>query len=122
MKAALARRGAAGAVDELIARDAERRELLPRLEERRAEQNRVSEEIAETKRAGGNADQTIAAMRELAAEIKDLERNLAGIEEGIDALLPELPNLPEAEAPEGAADASAEPEADASGEPGTVEG
>jgi seryl-tRNA synthetase len=107
VKAALARRGAAAAVDELIARDAERRELLPRLEERRAEQNRVSEEIAETKRAGGNAEQTIAAMRELAAEIKDLERNLAGIEEGIDALLPELPNLPEADAPEGAAEEDA---------------
>ena len=107
MKAALARRGAADAVDELIARDGERRELLPRLEERRAEQNRVSEEIAEAKRSGHDASETIAAMRDLAAEIKDLEQSLARVEEGIDFLLPGLPNLPEPEAPEGETDEDA---------------
>jgi seryl-tRNA synthetase len=63
VKAALARRGAAEAVDELAELDAKRRALLPEIEERRARQNRVSEEIAEAKREGRDATATIAAMR-----------------------------------------------------------
>jgi seryl-tRNA synthetase len=60
--------------------DERRRQLLPRVEERRAEQNRVSEQIAEAKREGGEPTEQIAAMRELAAEIKSLEQELAGVE------------------------------------------
>jgi seryl-tRNA synthetase len=101
VKAALARRGAAETVDELLALDRKRRELLPQIEERRAQQNRVSEEIAEAKRAGREADQAIAAMREVAAEVKKLEEELASVETRIDDLLATLPNLPDPDAPPG---------------------
>ncbi len=52
---ALARRGAADALDELLELDARRRELLPETESRRAAQNQASEEIADRKRAGEDA-------------------------------------------------------------------
>jgi len=99
----LARRGAVWAdrVDELIALDERRRELLPRIEERRAERNRVSDEIAEAKRAGVDASETIASMRDLAAKTKELEEELARVQERIDELLPTLPNLPDPTATEG---------------------
>ena len=42
-RAALARRGAAEALDELLRLDERRRELLPEVEERRARQNRASD-------------------------------------------------------------------------------
>lgn len=108
MKAALARRGAAARVDELIALDERRRSLLPRVEERRAEQNRVSDEIAEAKRAGSEPAQKIAAMRALAAEIKELEEELSQIEREIDELLPTLPNLPDPSVPDGETEEDAE--------------
>ena len=71
---ALARRGAADRLDELLRLDERRRETLPELEEGRARRNRVSEEIAQLKREGKEADQPIAEMRELGATLKEIGR------------------------------------------------
>src|SRR4051794_2074075 len=100
-RAALARRGMAEQLDELLALDERRRELLPQVEERRARQNAASDSIAETKRAGGDAEEAIAEMRGVAAEVKQLEAELAEVEEKRDALAATLPNLPHADAPDG---------------------
>jgi seryl-tRNA synthetase len=108
VKAALARRGAAASVDELVTLDAERRRLLPLIEERRAEQNRVSEEIAAAKRAGAEPTEKLGAMRELAAEIKQLEEQLGQVKARTDSLLPTLPNLPDPSAPYGDSEEDAE--------------
>jgi seryl-tRNA synthetase len=111
VKAALARRGAPAAleaIDELLLLDARRRQLLPEIEQRRARQNRVSDEIAEAKRAGRDAAEAIAAMRELAGETKNLEQELADLEEQIERLLPGLPNLPHPAAPVGETEEDAE--------------
>jgi seryl-tRNA synthetase len=101
VKAALARRGAADAVDGLLALDERRRELLPRVEGGRARQNEASEAIARAKREGGDAAGQIAEMRELAAEIKRLEAELAEVERERDELALTLPNIPEPDAPDG---------------------
>jgi seryl-tRNA synthetase len=108
VKAALARRGAAGAIDELLRLDERRRELLPQVEGGRARQNRASEAIAEAKREGRDAEGEIAEMRELAAEIKRLESELSDVERARDELALSLPNLPEPEAPEGETEEDAE--------------
>jgi seryl-tRNA synthetase len=47
-------------------------------------------------------------MRELAAEIKGLEEELAGVDERIEAVLPTLPNLPDPSAPDGMSEDDAE--------------
>ncbi len=52
VKAALARRGAAEQVDELLALDARRRELLPRIEGAQAERKTISKQIGEAKQRG----------------------------------------------------------------------
>ncbi|CAN5199571.1 serine--tRNA ligase [soil metagenome] len=100
----LARRNAAEALDELLALDAKRRELLPRVEEGRARRNKVSEEIAAAKRAGESADEAIASMREFGGEIKQLESDLAVVELRHEELALGLPNLPHPDAPEGGED------------------
>ena len=79
-RAALARRGAAEALDELLRLDHRRRELLPEVEERRARQNRASDQIAEAKRSGEDAEPLIAEMRQVSAEVKELEAELAEVE------------------------------------------
>jgi seryl-tRNA synthetase len=103
-RAALARRGAAEALDELLALDARRRDLLPRVEEGRARRNAVSEEIAEAKRSGEDAEARIAEMRELGGEIRKLEGELAEVEARRDELAATLPNLAHPDAPDGGED------------------
>ena len=101
---ALARRGAAADLDRLLELDARRRELLPEVEGRRAEQNRASDEIAAAKRAGGDAAEVIARMRDLSAEVKSMQAELAAVEGERDELAATLPNLPHPDAPDGGED------------------
>ena len=100
-RAALARREADGPLDELLALDERRRELIPQIEDRQAEQNKASEQIAEAKRAGEDADETIAAMKEVSAQVKALSGELAEVEGQISELAGTLPNLPDPGAPDG---------------------
>jgi len=100
VRAALARRGAADALDERLALDARRRELLPRLEELRATQNTASDRIAEAKRSGDDASKAIEEMRGVAAEVKQLQSEVGSVEERLQAALAGVPNPPDPSAPE----------------------
>ncbi|HYZ30363.1 MAG TPA: serine--tRNA ligase [Thermoleophilaceae bacterium] len=95
VRAALARRGAAGAVDEVLELDERRREILPQLEGLRAQRNEASEAIGRAKRSGQDAAEAIAQMREVGAQIKSRESELALVEAGLDEKMASLPNLPD---------------------------
>jgi seryl-tRNA synthetase len=100
-RAALARRGVPGdTLDELLALDARRRELLPELEGLRAEKNTASKRIGELQRAGEDAAEAIVAVRSVGEREKALEAEIADVEERRDTLLASLPNLPDPEAPD----------------------
>jgi seryl-tRNA synthetase len=100
VRAALARRGAADALDELLSLDARRREILPRLEELRATQNAASERIAQAKREGEDASAAIAEMKGVAAEVKELQAEVGDVEGRLQAALAGVPNPPDPSAPE----------------------
>jgi seryl-tRNA synthetase len=100
VRAALARRGAADSIDEVLRLDARRRELLPELEQLRATQNRASERIAEAKRAGEDATAAIDEMREVAARVKQLQAEVAEVDERLKSALAAVPNVPDASVPE----------------------
>jgi seryl-tRNA synthetase len=100
VRAALARRGAADVLDDLLSLDARRRELLPRLEELRATQNAANDKIAEAKRSGGDASAAIDEMRGVAAEVKKLQAEVAEVEERLQGALAGVPNPPDPSAPE----------------------
>ena len=78
VKAALARRGAGGEVDELLALDARRRELLPQVEDAQAERNAASKRIGEIKREGGDAEAEIAAVGRAARDDRRGQRGAGG--------------------------------------------
>jgi seryl-tRNA synthetase len=105
VRAALARRGeeAAAGLDRVIELDARRRELLPELEGLRAEQNEANARIRSATDPGLREEE-IAAMREVAARAKELERDLAGVEERLREALAPLPNLPDPSAAPGPED------------------
>ncbi|MGO0123455.1 serine--tRNA ligase [Desulfothermobacter acidiphilus] len=103
-------------VDRLLEVDARWREHLTRLQELRSQHNRASEEIARCKQAGGEAGELIAAMRQLSHQVLEVEREVNGLEQELNQLLLELPNLPHPSVPPGA-DASHNVEVRRWGEP-----
>ena len=97
------KKGEPAPVDEIVQLDAHRRETLTRLEQLKAEQNRRSAAMAKAR------DQAaIDALRGLKDEVKALEQKLAPIDAHLNALLLEVPNLPDPSVPEGK-DLSANP-------------
>jgi seryl-tRNA synthetase len=88
-----------GIVDDVLALDARRRELLPELEGMRGEQKRASEAIAAAKRSGEDAAGAIEAMRGVAGRIKEMGAEVGAVEERLDATLATLPNLADPTAP-----------------------
>lgn len=101
VRAALARRGAADRIDELLELDRRRRELLPGIEGARSERKAASEKIGEAKKQGLEAEAEVARVRDLKAEIEKLEGELEAVESELSALSAALPNLPEDDAPDG---------------------
>src|SRR3954452_15724718 len=101
VKAALARRGAAEQVDELLALDARRRELLPEVENAQAERKTLSKQIGERKQAGEDAEELMATVQGLKERIESGKAELEQVEAKLDELALTLPNLPDPDAPEG---------------------
>ncbi len=90
------KKGEAAPVDNILELDAERRELLTTLENLKADQNRRSAAMAKTR------DQAaIEEVRRIKDEAKVLEQRLAPIDDKLNALLLEVPNLPDPSVPEG---------------------
>ncbi|MBJ6746291.1 serine--tRNA ligase [Streptococcus sp. 121] len=101
-QAKLATRGVDAAIlDKMKELDEQRRELLVQVEEEKAKRNTVSAEIAQAKRNNENADDKIAAMQALSAEIKELDARLATIDQELQDILVTLPNLPHESVPVG---------------------
>ncbi len=101
VKAALARRGAAEQVDELLALDARRRELLPEVENAQAERKTLSKQIGEKKKAGEDTEELMATVQGLKERIESAKEELEQVEAKLDELALTLPNIPDPAAPEG---------------------
>jgi seryl-tRNA synthetase len=100
VRAALTRRGAAEAVDELLDADRRWRELNTRFEELRAEQNAVGKQIGEAKRSGADAGEAMERSAALKAELGPLGEEARAAEERVQQLVIALPNLPDRSAPD----------------------
>jgi seryl-tRNA synthetase len=100
VEAALKTRSADLSLGDFKNLDSERRRVLSSVEALKAQKNSASEEIARTKDKSQVAD-TIAAMKQLTAEIKEREEQLNTIQPALDALLMTIPNLPAHSTPVG---------------------
>jgi seryl-tRNA synthetase len=101
VREAMRHRGADLDLDAFLLLDEKRRAGLQQIETLRHRRKVVSEEIARMKKAGQNADGSMAEMREVGATIKALEISLAQDQERLDATLMTIPNLPHASVPVG---------------------
>jgi seryl-tRNA synthetase len=81
--------------------DQKRRDTLQQAETLRHKRNVVSEQVAKLKKAGEDADDIVAEMRTVSAQIKALDKNLSANEEIVRSILMGLPNIPHASVPVG---------------------
>jgi len=85
--------------------DERRRGLIGEVEELKAERNRGSLEVARRKKAAENVDDLLTRLSQVAGRISDLDGELRGADEEIDAIVQRLPNVPHSSVPVGAKDA-----------------
>ena len=101
VRAALARRGDEGRLDEVLRLDEEWRAATTTAEGLRAEQKTASEQIAQAKRSGEDAGPLLERMREMSAEVKTHTERAREAEERLQEALATLPNLPDPSAADG---------------------
>ena len=100
VRAGLAKRGEEDApIDEILALDVRRRELIQDTDSARHFRNEVSRRIGEERRRP--TDEEIQQMRSTGDRISELETEARDVERRLRDLMLGLPNLPLAEVPEG---------------------
>ena len=109
MRAALARRrdpALDAILEQLLALDLRRRELLTTVEALKAERNAMSDEVAKKKKAKEPADDLLATLKASGDRVKLLDADVNGVDAELERLLMVVPNLPLADVPEGDATAN----------------
>lgn len=102
VKEKLATRGVdAKEIDDLLALDQKRRDLIVKSETMKANRNTVSDEISQLKRNKEDASDKIAQMKQVSADIKALDEQLTAIAEDVSDKTSRLPNIPNDEVPVG---------------------
>jgi seryl-tRNA synthetase len=104
VRKSLADRQTPGPVDEILALDVRRRDLLSEIERLRAEQNAAGKKIGAAKDPADRA-RMIDEMKGVSSRVDELAPTLREVEERLDALVMEIPNIPDAATPYGESEA-----------------
>lgn len=88
-------------VDDAIALDKKRREIIGEVEKLKAENNKVSGEIAKMKKEGKDASSIIAEMKTVSDKVKAFDEELSKIDAELNLKLLYIPNIPNDSVPEG---------------------
>lgn len=103
-------------IDELLALDVSRREMIARSEALKAEQNQLNKQIPMLKKQGVDVSEKLAEMKAAATESKQLSSQVTEMEQKQRDLLLSIPNMPNESVPVGKDD-SENVEVRRSGEP-----
>ena len=100
VRQALVKLNSAAPIDEILALDSKRRDLLQQAEALKARRNAVSKEISQLKDQAARASR-IEEMRGVGDQIRALDEEVRAVEERLNLLLLEVPNLPHPDVPVG---------------------
>jgi len=100
--AALARRGLPAMSADILEMDQQRRALQGKIQELQSRRNVASKEIGMRKGKGEDADDLIAEVAEIKANMPALEEEEGALAAGLETRLMELPNILDADVPDGA--------------------
>jgi len=81
-------------LESFLGLDEERRQILREVEELKRRRNIASDGIAQMKQARHDATSQIEEMREVSQQIKNLDQQLAAVQEKLDEILLLIPNMP----------------------------
>lgn len=98
---ALKKRNSDLKLDEFLALDEKRRQLLVDVEALKNKRNTVSEQIGKMKKAGEDAEPLMLQMRDVNQEIKEKDDIIRNLEENIQGIFYNIPNIPHASVPVG---------------------
>ncbi len=88
-------------VDEVLAIDAERRELMTKTDALKQEQNEASKKIPQIKKEGGDISEIMKRMNEIKESVKANDAVLSELEEKQKKIMYEFPNIPSETTPIG---------------------
>jgi len=97
----MARRGLPPKATDILGLDKTRRDRLTRLQEAQARRNAISKQIGQLRRQGGDSAALEAESAALAAAMAEDERGAAAMDGAIKAVLEGLPNILDADVPDG---------------------
>ncbi len=100
--AAMARRGLEPQSGPILETDAKRRALQGQIQDMQSRRNVASKEIGMRKGKGEDADDLIAEVNEIKAKMPGLEEEEGALAASLETVLLELPNILDAEVPDGA--------------------
>ena len=86
-------------IDQLLAKDNQRRELIVKSESLKKVRNDVSDQISQMKRNHEDANEPIQKMRKVSQEIKELDEQLEKVAAEVEDQAAHLPNLPHPDVP-----------------------
>ncbi len=102
IRAGIARKGEDPVkVNEVLALDEQRRQLLQQGEALKSRKNTVSQQVAAMKARKEDATAVIAEMRLVAEEIKKLDGELRTVEDHLHVIMLQIPNIPHSSVPDG---------------------
>jgi seryl-tRNA synthetase len=88
-------------VDEILALDEKRRQIIQEVEDLKAKKNQVSQQVGQMKKSGQDATAIIAEMKAVSDKIAELDNQLKSIEDELNKILMSIPNLPHSSVPVG---------------------
>jgi seryl-tRNA synthetase len=88
-------------IDEVLALDESRRQLILKTDELKAKRNLVSSQVGQMKKTGQDSSGMIAEMKLVADQISELDAKLKTTQAELDTLLMYIPNIPHSSVPVG---------------------
>lgn len=104
VKEALKKRNSSLTIDEVLACDERRREILVESEQLKKRQNDASKLIPSYKKEGKDVAPLMQEMKEISLKVKDLDAELKDVEARIKVLMLNFPNIPNEKVPYGVDD------------------
>ena len=105
IKAIMKNRGEAiGDIDKILDLDKTRRELVYETEQLKAKQNEVSKQIPALKKEGKDVSAIFAEMKTISDKAKELDEEIRAVDDQINKLMMEIPNIPHSSVPMGDTD------------------
>jgi len=101
VKKSIKNRGLKLDLDNLITLDDSRRKILSELENLRGQKNKANEEITALLKSKKDAKEKISSMKTVAEKIDQLEDKLKGLDNELDKITLNIPNIPHATVPVG---------------------